>query len=117
MSLAVSEYILGAVHSQIAAGPRPSLSIVVKNIGFLVKTVPFATKKVEEHFNKAIELLKEIGAKGFLGLSILSLGLLYQSSKRNEDARQSILEAVNILEECEAEAYLKQAREALESLS
>ena len=79
--------IFGEVNSQIATGPKPSLSIMAKNIGFLVKNVPFATKKAEEHFNKAIELLKEIGAKGFLGRVYLSLGLLYKASKRSEQAK------------------------------
>ena len=113
---ALSEYILGEVNSQIATGPKPSLSIMAKNIGFLVKNVPFATKKAEEHFNKAIELFKEIGAKGFLGQVYLSLGLLYKASKRTDQARQCILEAINIFQECEAEVCLKQANEALDSL-
>ena len=113
---AISEYILGEVNSQIATGPKPSLSIIAKNIGFLVKNVPFATKKAEEHFNKAIELLKEIGAKGNLGAVYLRLGLLYKASKRPDKARQCISEAINIFQECEAKAYLKQANEALDSL-
>jgi tetratricopeptide (TPR) repeat protein len=113
---ALSEYILGEVNSQIATGPKPSLSIMAKNIAFLVKNVPFAGKKAEEHFNKAIELFKEIGAKGSLGLVYLSLGLLYKASKRTDRARQCILEAINIFQEFEAEAYLKQANEALDSL-
>jgi len=112
----MSEYILGEVNSQIATGPKPSLSVMAKNIGFLVKNVPFATKKAEEHFNKAIELYKEIGMKGQLGVVYLSLGLLYKASKRTDQARQCILEAVNIFQECEAEGYLKQANEALDSL-
>ncbi len=96
--------------------PKPSLSIMAKNIGFLVKNVPFATKKAEEPFHKAIELMKEIGMKSFLGQAYLSLGLLYKRSKRSDQARQSILEAVNLFQECEAETYLKQANEALDSL-
>ena len=113
---AISEYILGEVNSQIATGPKPSLSIMAKNIGFLVKNVPFATKKAEEHFNKAIELFKEIGAKGYLGQVYLSLGLLYKASKRTDQARQCILEAIDIFQECEAGGWLKQANEALDSL-
>jgi tetratricopeptide (TPR) repeat protein len=114
---ALSEYILGEVNSQIATGPKPSLSIMAKNIGFLVKSVPFASKKAEEHFIKAIELFQEMGAKGFLGQVYLSLGLLYQANKRTDQARHSILEAIDIFKECDAEAYLKQANKALESLS
>ena len=116
MQYAMSEYILGEVNSQIVTGPKPSLSIMAKNIGFLVKNVPFATKKAEEHFKKAIELFKEIGAKGYLGQVYLSQGLLYKASRRTDQARHSILEAVKLFQECEAEVWLKQANEALDSL-
>ena len=113
---ALSEYILGEVNSQIATGPKPSLSIMAQNIGFLVKNVPFATKKAEEHFSKAIELFKEIGMKGYHGVACLSLGLLYKATKKTNQARQYILAAIVLFEECEAEVYLKQANEALDSL-
>ncbi len=112
----LSEHILGEVNLQIATGPKPSLSIMVKNIGFLIKKVPFATKNAEEHFNNAIDILKEIGAKGLSGPIYLSLGMLFKATKRTDQARQCILDAIAIFHECEAEHYLKQANEALESL-
>ncbi len=113
---AVSEYLIGEVNSQIATGPKPSLSIMAKNVGFLVKNVPFAAKKAEEHFNRAIELFKEIDAKGFLGSVYLSLGMLLKARKRTDQARECILEAIDLFKECEAEGWLKQANEALEAL-
>jgi tetratricopeptide (TPR) repeat protein len=113
---AISEYVIGEVNSQIATGPKPSLAVMAKNIGFLVKNVPFATRKAEEHFKKAIELFKEIGMKGFLGQAYLSRGLMYKASKRNDEARPSILEAINLFKECEADGWLKQANNALDSL-
>jgi len=90
---------------------------MAKNIGFLAKNVPFAGKKAEEHFNNAIELYKEIGMKSSLGQAYLSLGLLYKASKRTDQARQCFLEAIDLFEKCEAETYLKQANEALDSLT
>ncbi len=36
------------------------------HIGFLVRNVPFAGKKAEDHFNKVIEISREIGAKSVL---------------------------------------------------
>ncbi|MFC1882957.1 AAA family ATPase, partial [Thermodesulfobacteriota bacterium] len=116
MWYAVSEYFLGEVNSQIATGPKPSLSIMAQNFSFLVKNFPFAGKKAEEHLNKAIELLQEIGAKGFLGRAYLSQGLLYKASKRTDQARQCFLEAINLFQECEAGGWLKRANEALDSL-
>ena len=110
------EILLGMVYLQIVQGEgERSLSTMFKNIGFLVKNVPFAGKKAEDHFNKAIEVAKEIGAKNFQGLACLNLGLLHKAKKRTEQARKCITEAVQLFEQCEAEAYLKQAKEALAS--
>jgi tetratricopeptide (TPR) repeat protein len=113
----VSEYVLGKVYLQIVEGAGPmSLSTIVKNFGFLIKNVPLADKKAQFHFNKAIETAKDIGAKGFLGLSYLDLGLLHKAKKRKDRAKKSISEAVKLFKDCEADVYLKQANEALESL-
>ncbi|MBW1768646.1 MAG: AAA family ATPase, partial [Deltaproteobacteria bacterium] len=113
---AQSEYILGKIYSQIATGPTPAFSVMTKNVGFLVKNAPFAGKKAEEHFNKAIDIFKEIGSKGFLGTACLDLGLLYKNKKRTDQARNYISEAIDIFQETEAKVYLEQAKEALESL-
>lgn len=74
----------------------------------------FASRKAEEHLQKAIELLNEIGANGYLGQTYLNLGLLYKSTKSTDQARQSILEAINLFRECEADVWLKQGNEALD---
>ena len=112
-----SEYVLGKVYSQIVEGSGPiSLSTMAKNIGFLIKNVPFASKKAEEHFNRAIEVAKEIGAKGTMGMAYLDLGLLYRMKGKTEQAKKCISEAIQIFEQTEAEGFLKQAKEALASL-
>jgi class 3 adenylate cyclase/tetratricopeptide (TPR) repeat protein len=114
---AFSEYVLGKVYSQIAEGSGPiSLSKMAKNIGFLVKNVPFASKKAEEHFNRAIEVAKEIGGKAIMGRAYLDLGLLYRTKGKPEQAKKCISEAIQVFEQCEKEGFLKQAKEALASL-
>lgn len=111
------EYILGRIYKQIAEGAGPlSPAIVAKNIGFLVKNVPFAAKKAESHFRKAIKLAQEIGAKGLLGQVTLELGLLHKIKGRSDEARKCISDAVRLFEECEADVFLKQAQEELASL-
>jgi tetratricopeptide (TPR) repeat protein len=114
---AQSEHIIGIIYSQVANGPKPSLSAMAKNIGFLVKNVPQAGKKAEDHFLKAISLSKELGANLILGGAYLNLGLFYKNRKKSNLARQYISEAVKVFEESEAEVYLKQAKEALTSLT
>jgi tetratricopeptide (TPR) repeat protein len=112
-----SEYVLGKVYSQIVEGSGPiSLSTMAKNIGFLIKNVPFANKKAEEHFNRAIEVAKEIGAKGTMGMAYLDLGLLYRMKGKTEQAQKCLSEALQIFEQTGAEGFLKQAKEALASL-
>jgi tetratricopeptide (TPR) repeat protein len=111
--LAISEYVLGMIYSQIAAGPKPKLSIMAKNVGFLMKNVPVASKKAEEHYQKAIELSEEIGANGYKGISYLGLGQFYQAKKKTDKARQYIGRAIEILEQCQAEQYLQKAKDAL----
>jgi tetratricopeptide (TPR) repeat protein len=114
---AISEYIMGSIYSQIAQGEgeiKPS--IIIRNIGFLVKNVPFARKKAEDHFNKAIELSKEIGAKGIMSQAYLDLGSLHKAKRKIKQAKECFGTAVQLLEKCEADVLLKQANVALESL-
>jgi class 3 adenylate cyclase/tetratricopeptide (TPR) repeat protein len=111
------EYLLGRVYFLLAqrAGPT-SLSIMAKNIGFLVRNVPFASRKAEDHFNRTIEISKKIGAKPVLGSAYLDLGLLHRVKGKKDQARVCISNAIEIFEQCEAEEYLKQAKDALASL-
>jgi class 3 adenylate cyclase/tetratricopeptide (TPR) repeat protein len=113
----VTEFMLGRIYKQIAEGAGPvNPATIAKNIGFLVKNVPFAAKKAENHFQKAIGLAQEIGAKSLLGQVTLELGHLHKIKGKNDEARKCISDAVRLFEECEADAFLKQAREALAAL-
>jgi class 3 adenylate cyclase/tetratricopeptide (TPR) repeat protein len=114
---AASENMLGSVYSEISQGGKEiRLSIFVKNIGFLLRNLPFATKKAEEHFMKSIHVAEKIGAKGTLGKSCLDLGLLYKAKRKKDQARVYLSKAIQAFELCEAETYLRQAKEALASL-
>jgi tetratricopeptide (TPR) repeat protein len=115
---AAGNYLMGMVYSKIAqgGGEKKDFSFLVKNIGFLIKTMPFAFKKAEEHFNEAIKVAKEIGAKSILGQAYLDLGRLYKAKGKIEKARESLSNAIETFEKCEADVYLKQAREALAAL-
>jgi len=115
---AVMNHMLGRVYLQIAqgGGGEKSFSFLLKNIGFLIKTVPFAARKAKGYFHTAIETAKEIGAKSVLGQAYLDLGKLHKAKGRLADARTCISQAEQFFEECEADVYLKQARDALASL-
>jgi tetratricopeptide (TPR) repeat protein len=116
VNYALSESILGMVYTQFITGSSPGFATLAKNIGFIVKNAPFADRKAQEHFNRAIEILREVGAKPSLGRVFFRLGQLHKAKRRNEQAREYFSEAVHLFQECDAHIYLKQAKEALFSL-
>jgi tetratricopeptide (TPR) repeat protein len=112
-----TEYMLSNIYLQIVLGEGPkALPLLAKNIAFLIKSFPRASEKAEYHLHKTISIAKEIGAKSILGQSYLNLGLLHKAKKRIDQARECISEAIKVFEQCEAEIFLKQAKEALVSL-
>jgi len=111
------ERTLGRVYYQIVAKASPiSFSTMAKNVGFILKNVPSAGRKAEEHFNKAIETGKEIGAMTLVGNALYGLGLLHMAIKKSDKARGCLTEAIEVLEQCGSEGGLKLAKEALASL-
>jgi tetratricopeptide (TPR) repeat protein len=116
-TLALPEYILGKVYLQIVEGENlPSFSILARNIGFIVKNVPAAAKKAEEHFKRAIALAKEVGTNNYMAMAYLDLGFLHKAKKRTEQAKECISQAIELFEKGKAEVYLQQAKEVLASL-
>jgi tetratricopeptide (TPR) repeat protein len=113
---ALFNYMIGKVYHRIyqRKGPKNLFSIL-SNFGFLVKSVSIASKKAEEYLNEAITMANEIGAKGLLGQACLELGALYKAKGKTAQAKKYISEAINIFQQCQAEIYLKQAKDALAS--
>jgi hypothetical protein len=89
---------------------------VIRNLGFLVRNFPSARRRAERHLEQAIAAPEEIGARGLAEMAYLDLGLLCQASGKKGEPRDCLMKAKQLFEQCEAEAYLKQAKEALESL-
>jgi hypothetical protein len=114
---ALMEYILGRVFLQIIEGTGPkSISVMMKNIGFLVKNIPIASKTAETHLLEAIKAAEEIDAKGIPGQAYHDLGKLHHIKKKTHEAYRCISNAIQIFEQCEADVYLKQAEEAIKSV-
>jgi class 3 adenylate cyclase/tetratricopeptide (TPR) repeat protein len=115
--LARSEQVLGKVFLKMIEGTKETkFSTLIKNLGFLVKNVPFAGKKAENHFNKAIQIAKEIGAASILGEAKLGLGMLHKAKGRIEEARDYIAKSIQIFEQTGAETNLQQAKQILATL-
>jgi class 3 adenylate cyclase/tetratricopeptide (TPR) repeat protein len=112
-----AEYVLGKIYLQMVEKSEPiSLSTKYKNMGFLIKTLPFAAKKAELHLLRVIEISKKYGSSSYMGYACLDLGMLYKLKKRNEKAREFLSRATKIFEVCEMDGFLQKTKEALESV-
>ena len=76
--IALTEYTLGKIYSQIVEGSGSVSPLsLVKNIGFLARNVPFSDHKANSHYNKAIEIAEGIGAKSISGPAYLDLIFIF----------------------------------------
>lgn len=114
-SEALYEYSMGMLYAQIATGSRPGFFVIVKNIGCIVRKVPFAARRAEAHFKKAIETSRRLGANYILGQCCFELSLLYKSRKKGAQARELLKECVCIFEKGGFKNMLIKAKDALSS--
>ena len=114
---AVSQLVMGRTYALIAQGAgEKKWSILFRNVGFLITKAPFADRKAVQYLSTAIEVATEMGARDTLGRASLTLGLLHRAKGRYAEARECLSSAVHMFEECEADNYLLQAKEALSLL-
>ena len=114
---AASENTLGKVYFEIAHGAgRKDLGKIARNIGFLAKARPSASKKAEAYFSRAAEAAGGIGAKSILAQAYLNLGRLHLARKRKGEAIRFLEESAKLFEQSEAGVYREQVDAALLSL-
>jgi tetratricopeptide (TPR) repeat protein len=113
----IMEHMIGQIYVEMITGPKPNTKILIRNVGFLLKTIPFAAKRAEKHLQNAITVAQEIGADGIDGQAHLSLGLLYKAKKKNNQAKDCLLKSIKIFRRCGADGYKSQAQNVLESLN
>jgi class 3 adenylate cyclase/tetratricopeptide (TPR) repeat protein len=107
----------GKIYLQMVERSRPmTASFLLKNIRFLARNIPAAKRKSEYHFNQAINLANEIGAKGIVGQSHLGLGKLFAIRKNPGEAKEHFSKAIEIFKDTGAEVFLQQTEDALQSL-
>lgn len=112
----MTNHMLGKIFLSIVQRRGPfSFKLLLKNIGFIAANFPIAARKAEHYYREAVTVAREIGAEGILGQACLELGELYRLTRRHDDAVAALTEAVRVLERCEAETLLRQARQNLDS--
>jgi class 3 adenylate cyclase/tetratricopeptide (TPR) repeat protein len=67
VSLYFLEFALAEIYFQMASQrPRLGFWTIIKNLGFILKEVPFARHKAETYLRRIIQVGQEIGATGFM---------------------------------------------------
>ena len=89
---------------------------VIKNAGFLLRTLPKASRLAERYLREAIEIGTQIGTRLRLAQACLDLGLLYGHKHRFDDARDYIARSIDLFDRCGADVLLAEARAALDDL-
>ena len=114
---ALSENLLGKIYLQMVERSKPlPAAVLARNFGFLIKTVPFASRKAEYHLNRSMKTAEEIGNKAILATACLDLGLLHKAKSRIKEARDCIAKSIQIFEQTGAETNLQQAKKILATL-
>ena len=93
-SAAMSHISLGTIHLMLAtAKGKPDLSLLRRNILFLMGTLPFAKSRAVAHFDKAVALGREIGMAGVEAQALCGKGMALSAAKRPDAARAALTEA------------------------
>ncbi len=114
---AYGEWILGEIYLRMVLGEeRPPLPIILRNLGFLLRTLPVAARKARRHIEAAVEHARRLDMPSRLAMSLYSLGLLHKAKRRPAEARACLEEARPIAASVEAATLVDQIDAALQSL-
>jgi class 3 adenylate cyclase/tetratricopeptide (TPR) repeat protein len=111
------EYITGNVYAQIAlaAGPK-DISFLMRNIGAIIKYVPKAGQRAEDHYRKAIRTASEIGNESLIASAYFDLGMLFRAKGKLDRAGEAFSKSIEYLEKLGDEAKVKGIRGLLASI-
>ncbi|MGD9332506.1 MAG: hypothetical protein PVJ53_14425, partial [Desulfobacterales bacterium] len=105
------QYLLGKVFLRLAlkqGGLR--LRLIGRNLIFLMRHLPFAARKAEINFQKAVRMAESIGALGVAGEIHFDLARLYTARHQRVPALESIDRSIAHFQRCHADVHLAQAR-------
>ncbi len=89
---------LGEVYLQIATGKeKPSLDVLRKNLGFLLRTIPFAKSKALACFEMAAKIGLDGDMHGLAAMGLLNKGKVLIARRNKSEARAALQEAKRAL--------------------
>jgi hypothetical protein len=91
--------ILGEIYLEMATGAmKPTPVIILKNLWFILRTLPVAHRMARRHFEKVVRDAGACNMPGFLARALYDLGVLSVAEKRLSEARSYFKEALAVAE-------------------
>ena len=108
---------LGEIFLEMATGKeKPPLSVLRRNLWFLLRTLPFASRKARRHLETAARFYREYDMPALLAWALMDLGRLHAARKRTADARVCLKEALPLARSVEEPALIERIDRALTTL-
>ena len=109
-------YYLADIYLRMSMGTvKPGLRVILKNLWFILRTLPFAGKKARYHLEVLENKAREYNMPGTLAWALYGLGLLSRKKKRSGAACSYFTEALKVAET--SDLYIaEKIRAALNSL-
>ena len=102
---------------QMATGrEKPPLSVILRNLGFVLTNVPFAAWKARRYLREAIRRCRKIAMPGYLARCLYDIGMLHRARNRAAEARACFSEALTVANSIGAYNLAAKARTALDTL-
>lgn len=115
---ALGDQYLGLIYLKMAeGGPRPPLAVVLRNLGFALKAVPFAARLGRRHLETAAHEYRRLNMPYYLAECLFHLGVLHQAKGRTREARVCFDEARKVAAAVEASALCERIDAARSSLA
>jgi tetratricopeptide (TPR) repeat protein len=96
--------------------PRPDVGTVMKNLGFLVRSLPFARRRARRALEEAAKYFHADGATGARARAELGLGLVSRAAGDKARARRHLSEARDLATAADAADIRERAHLALDSI-
>jgi class 3 adenylate cyclase/tetratricopeptide (TPR) repeat protein len=102
-SVATGNLVLGEIYTRMALGQdRPALGVMLRNIGFLLRTLPFSAGKARRHLGLALDFFRRVEAPSYTAWALYDLALLDQRKGRRAEAAAKLAEAGELAASVEA---------------
>lgn len=91
---AMSHISLGTIYLMLARGDeKPDLGMLARNAMFLLREAPFAKSRAIAHFDKALEMGREVEMTGVIAQALHGKGMALLAKRQKDAARTALQEA------------------------